>query len=329
MEIVNAKENIRKKEIEDVYGRTFKTLRVSLTNICNLACSYCVDATAQNSKTTLLQKTLTTNQYIEIISALHKILALDTVRLTGGEPTLYKELIPLIQGIKNAGIEHIKMTSNATKLADIAKKLKNAGLSAVNISLDAIDEDVSIHISKRNKLQNILEGIDKTIQSGINVKINCVVIKGENETQILKLVEFAKERNIIIRFLELMQMGHLFHNFQQYFFSEAEILDVISEKYIIHPISRATSATSKYWSTEDGYKFGIISNESDPFCNDCNRLRLDSYGNIYGCLSDNHPIKILDFIGDAEEIRVRLTQAIAQKKTKFSGSPLSMLHIGG
>ena len=94
-------------------------------------------------------------------------------------------------------------------------------------------------------------------------------------------------------------------------------------------MKRDPNATAKYWITNDHYKFGVISNVSDPFCNDCNRLRLDSYGNIYGCLSDNNPINISDYLYDEQKVKEKLTQALAQKKTKFSGSELSMLHIGG
>lgn len=322
-------ENVK---ISDVFGRTFKTLRVSLTNTCNLACTYCVDPS--NNKTplpdSLPKKTVITNeQYVKIISSLHNILEFDTVRLTGGEPLLYKQLIPLVKGVKDLGVNEIKMTSNATLLSNKAQELHNAGLTSINISLDAIDPDVSFTINQRAKLQKILDGIDRSTEAGMMVKINCVVMKGVNDNQIIKLLNYCEKRNITIRFLELMQMGHLYHNFEQLFFSEAEILRTISEQYKTTPLPRNPSATANYWTTDSGYKFGIISNVSDPFCNDCNRLRLDSYGNIYGCLSDNNPISILDCIDDEEQVKDRLIQALAQKKTKFSGSELSMLHIGG
>ncbi len=313
--------------ITDEFGRTFKTLRVSLTNTCNLACSYCVDTSKPKQVNDSQQKTLTTEQYIQLIQILHNILSLETVRLTGGEPTLYKELIPLINGIKNAGINQIKMTSNATQLDAI--NLKNAGLSSVNLSLDAIDNEISFNISKRKKIQQILTNIEKAIDAGMQVKINSVIVKGVNDNQLMKLFEYAKERSITIRFLELMQMGHLYHNYKEYFVSEKEIIKTINAHYDITPLNRDINATTKYWRTSDGYKFGIIANESDPFCNDCNRLRLDSYGNIYGCLSNNHPINILDCLDNEEELKIRLMRALKQKKTKFSGSGLSMLHIGG
>jgi cyclic pyranopterin phosphate synthase len=317
-------------KIEDQFGRTFKTLRVSLTNSCNLSCSYCVDSSAVKQNNNIEQhKVLTTEQYLKIIQVLNQTLALETVRLTGGEPTLYKELIPLIKGISETGIKNIKMTTNGSLLEKNIIELKIAGLSSLNISLDAIDADVSVYISKRKKLKDILTGIEKAIEAGVKVKVNTVVMKSVNDNQILKLLEFCKQKNITIRFLELMQMGHLYHNFQQYFYSEKEILKTISEHYNITLLKRNANSTAKYWETNDGYTFGIISNESDPFCNDCNRLRLDSYGNIYGCLSDNHPINLWNIIDDIEKVKEKLIFALSQKKTKFSGSPLSMLHIGG
>ena len=319
--------------ITDSFGRTFKTLRISLTNTCNLACTYCVDPTKTNHTTDSndknKQKPLQNEQYIEIVQVLHHTLEFDTIRLTGGEPTLYKQLVPLIKGISDLGISEIKMTSNGSLLANKARDLSNAGLTGINISLDALDPDVSFSISKRQNHQKVLAGIDKSIEAGIHVKLNCVVMKGINDHQIIKLFEYCKERNIAVRFLELMQMGHLYHNFEQLFFSEEEIVNTIAQHYDLTPIKRAPNATAKYWMTNDHYKFGIISNVSDPFCNDCNRLRLDSYGNIYGCLSDNNPINISDYLYDEQKVKERLTQALAQKKTKFSGSELSMLHIGG
>lgn len=319
--------------ITDSFGRTFKTLRISLTNTCNLACTYCVDPTKTNHKTDFIdknkQKPLSNGQYIEIVQVLHNALEFDTVRLTGGEPTLYKQLIPLIKGISEIGISEIKMTSNGSLLANKASDLRIAGLTSINISIDALDPDVSFSINKRQNHQKVLAGIDKSIEAGMHVKLNCVVMKGINDHQIIKLFEYCKERNIAIRFLELMQMGHLYQNFEQLFFSEAEIVNTIAQQYDLTLIKRVPNATAKYWITNDHYKFGIISNVSDPFCNDCNRLRLDSYGNIYGCLSDNNPINISDYLYDEQKVKEKLTQALAQKKTKFSGSELSMLHIGG
>jgi cyclic pyranopterin phosphate synthase len=221
------------------------------------------------------------------------------------------------------------MTTNGSLLAQKIADLQKAGLTSINISLDALDPQAYNKISRRKNLHRILDGIDKTIALGVGVKINCVVMKGVNDNQILPLFNFARERNIRIRFLEVMQMGHLYENFEEHFFSEKEIIQTIAQEYEFIELPREESATAKYFLMKDGYHFGVISNESDPFCNDCNRLRLDSYGNVYGCLSNNTAINISDYLQDRQEVKERLKEALAQKKMKFSGSKLSMLAIGG
>jgi cyclic pyranopterin phosphate synthase len=324
------------QEIVDKFGRTFKTLRVSLTQVCNLGCVYCVDESdkaadipAYASTDFLGKPALSTAQFADSIRLLHQILGLETIRLTGGEPTLYRELVPLVEAIHQIGVPAIKMTTNGSLLAQKITDLHKAGLTSLNISLDALNPQVYNQISRRKNLHKILLGIDKAIALGVGVKINCVVMKGINDSQILPLLGYARERNIRIRFLEVMQMGHLYENFEEHFFPERSIIELIAQQYDFIELPREDSATAKYFLMKDGYRFGVISNQSDPFCNDCNRLRLDSYGNIYGCLSNNTAIPMADYLHHPQEVKLRLQEALAQKKMKFSGSKLSMLAIGG
>src|SRR5690606_19238975 len=166
--------------------------------------------------------------------------------------------------------------------------------TSINVSLDAIDPEVYHLMSRRHDLSRTLRGIEAAQRLGIEVKINSVVMKGLNDCQILPLLEYAFERKIRIRFLEIMAMGHLHDTADQHFFSQEEILSRIDTHYPAFPLPRKPSSTSNYWQTRDGNIFGIVANESEPFCSDCNRLRLDAYGNIYGCLSSNNPISILE-----------------------------------
>jgi cyclic pyranopterin phosphate synthase len=266
---------------------------------------------------------------LQQIQQLHRVLDLDTIRLTGGEPLLYHELTELIKGIKESGIEKIKLTTNAFLLDRLAVPMKAAGLQSINVSLDAVDETMFFLMSKRNHVQKVLSGIDAAIDAGLQVKINAVIMKGMNENQIIPLLDFAFERNIPIRFLEIMAMGHLHDTAEKYLFTQEEILDAISKKYSFKKTVRSVASTANYWQTTTGHTFGIIANESEPFCQDCNRLRLDSNGNIYGCLSSNHPIALNS--NDEEGALIsKLQQAMDQKQQlKFTGSELSMLHIGG
>jgi cyclic pyranopterin phosphate synthase len=319
-------------EIRDQYSRTFKTLRLSLTSNCNLGCVYCVNST--DKENTLVNKNIAMS-YQEIVYAvkkIHELTGLETVRLTGGEPTLYKDLIPIIKEIRSIGIENIKMTSNGYLLKEMIPSLVEAGLNKINISLDAISRDGFNKISGRKNLEKILEAIDKGLEYGIEIKINAVILKNVNDDQIVPLFDFSKERNITLRFLELMQMGplHKAKEFEKYFVSEKEILNNLAAHTTFTPILRRPSDTANYWISEEGYKFGIIANESSPFCGDCNRLRLDSFGNIYGCLSNDAALSIRYELNDENKLREKLMEALSYKQElKFTGSAISMMAIGG
>jgi len=314
--------------IRDQYGRTFRTLRVSLLSHCNLGCVYCVAGEEE------LRKWNRTPdggpaELLEMIRRLHAQLGLETVRLTGGEPLLYSGLAGLVEGLRSMGISRIKLTTNGSLLERNAVSLKQAGLQSINVSLDAVDEEVFARMSRRNSVARIIRGIDAALDAGLAVKLNAVVMKGMNDGQVLPLLEFAFMRGITIRFLEVMAMGHLYHDSGRFLLSQQDILRLIGERYELTPLEREPSATARYWVTDRGQQVGIIANESEPFCRDCDRLRLDSSGNIYGCLSSNHPIPL--GIGETDvEWEEKLRLALGQKQAvRFTGSELSMLQIGG
>lgn len=317
--------------IEDQYGRTFKTLRISLTNTCNLGCVYCVQGEDVRKDMRASNASLSLDQLIQVVAELKALLPLDTIRLTGGEPTLYKELIPLIKALRHLGISNIKMTSNGYLLADMAADLAAAGLKEVNISLDAVDADVFYAVARRKELHRVLNAIERCKESGMEVKLNAVIMKGLNDSQVLPLLQYATQHNITVRFLELMKMGYYFSNeFERYFYSEKNILNTIAKHFRFVKEQRIEGATANYWITEEGHRFGIIANESSPFCGDCNRLRLDSNGNIFGCLSQNTAVPLYDALGDKEKLTERLRTALSHKQAvQFKGSALQMMAIGG
>ena len=324
--------------IADQYGRTFRTLRVSLLSHCNFGCVYCVageeelremNGSAGREQHEAAGRELKAAELLEIIRRLHERLELETVRLTGGEPLLYSGLVGLVGGLRSMGIRGIKLTTNGSLLDRKAVPLRQAGLQSINVSLDALDEEVFVRMSRRNSMSHVIRGIDAALDAGLVVKLNAVIMKGINEGQVLPLVEFAFSRGITIRFLEVMAMGHLYHHSDGYLLSQREILRLIGERYELAPLEREPSATAQYWMTDRGQRVGIIANESEPFCRDCDRLRLDSSGRIYGCLSSNRPIAL--GVGEtAAEWEEKLRAALAQKQAlRFTGSELSMLQIGG
>lgn len=315
-------------QLHDKYNRSFKTLRVSLLNTCNLGCIYCT--MGSDDEITYDHRPQTpAHHFIEKITALHQQLNLQTIRLTGGEPLLYRELDTVITGIKAIGIDDIKITTNAFLLERNALKLRQAGLHSINVSLDAMDGDTFFRMTRRKQLQRTLKGIETAIDCGLEVKINSVIMRGENHDQVLPLLDYALQKNIPVRFLEVMAMGHLFGKAEQHLFTQQDILDTIATRYNFIRLPRKPSSTANYWQTEQGGIFGIIGNESEPFCQDCNRLRLDAEGNIYGCLSNSNPIPLTDS-GNGITFNDKLQQAMQQKQSlHFAGSELSMMHIGG
>jgi len=315
--------------IQDTYGRTFKTLRVSLTSACNFGCTYCVtggmrsDIAAPNA--------LTYVQLAVVIDELHKLLKLTSVRLTGGEPLLYPYLVPLVELLSLKGIENIKMTTNGFLLKRKAEALAFSGVKEINVSFDAVTPQTFFAVTRRDSLTQVIEGIDAAIENGISVKLNSVIMRGMNEVEILPLLDFAMSRNIPVRFIELMRMGHLYSSdYERYFFSMDEIIDVIRKKYSTNYSYRSPSATAKCWTLDNGYQFGIIANESEPFCSDCDRLRLDSSGNIYGCLSEDKREYIADVIQSEILLTEKLQEALSHKQPfKFKGNEMKMIEIGG
>ncbi len=318
-------------EVRDELGRTFKTLRISLINTCNLSCVYCTCGSDEirHNTASAVERALSPKQLLSIISKLHRQLNLEVIRFTGGEPLLYPHLPEIVAGTKALGVKELKITTNGVLLETQVVALKHAGITSINVSLDAIDEEKFFLVSRRNNVNRILKGIDAAIESGLEVKLNAVIMKGMNEDQIIPLLNYAFDRNITIRFLEIMAMGYLHNKADKYFFSQGDVLEKISTYYSFNSLPRKAGSTANYWQTKTGNIFGIVANESAPFCGDCDRLRLDSEGNIYGCLSNNNPISIKD-VETKEELSSKLFETLEQKqKVKFAGSELSMLHIGG
>jgi len=253
--------------IADKYGRSFSTLRVSLLHHCNLGCVYCVSGNDELKQANGSGKgdTMAADRLLAMIDRLHRQLQLKTIRLTGGEPLLYPGLVELIRGIKAIGIPRIRLTTNGFLLERLALPLKEAGMQSINVSLDAIDEDVFFAMSRRHSVDRIIRGIDAALASGMNVKLNTVAMKGINESQLLPLAAFAAERGLKIRYLEVMAMGHLYAQADRHLLTQEEILDILSRRYILTPLDREASATARYWQAQGGPVIGVIANESEPF----------------------------------------------------------------
>ena len=300
--------------------RVFKKLRVSLTRSCNFVCPYC----AHDGKPVFEKNETPVGQFIEWIQKIIGHTSIEKIRLTGGEPTLYTAITELVNRLTKIIDAEISMTTNGHALLKMAAPLQSAGLRAVNISLDAIDEDVFRSMGGRS-FRAVIAGILHARDLGLQVKLNSTLMREMNENQILPLLQFARTEKLPLRFLELMQMGHLQYRQKSRLVSAKFILDMIRSEYNFTPLERSVSDTAQYFRMDDGYQFGIVGNASMPFCSDCDRLRLDATGRMFGCLSSANGIALSS--GDAEQI---LQAAMALKQPlKFIGSALVMREVGG
>ncbi|EMR55156.1 molybdenum cofactor biosynthesis protein A [Helicobacter pylori UMB_G1] len=239
------------------------------------------------------------------------------IRITGGEPLLRKGLDEFIAKLHAYNKEvALVLSTNGFLLKKMAKDLKNAGLSRVNVSLDSLKSDRVLKISQKDALKNTLEGIEESLKVGLKLKLNTVVMKGVNDDEILELLEYAKNRHIQIRYIEFMENTHAKDLVKG--LKEEEILDLIAQKYKIMETEKPKQGSSKIYTLENGYQFGIIAPHSDDFCQSCNRIRLASDGKICPCLYYQDAIDAKEAIinKDTKNIKRLLKQSVINKPEK-------------
>ncbi|WP_457564158.1 GTP 3',8-cyclase MoaA [Caminibacter sp.] len=275
----------------DSYNRTIDYIRVSVTSRCNFRCLYCMPNTPfeWEPKENILS-------YEEMFEFLR--LAIDEgvkkIRITGGEPLLRKDLDKFIKMLNDYKPSlDLALTTNGYYLKEYAKKLKDAGLKRVNISLDSLKPEVAAKIAQKDVLGKVIEGIEEALRVGLKVKLNTVVMRGINENEILDLLDYAKHRSVTIRFIEFMENERAYPGIKRV--GADEILEKIASKYSFTELPKDNSA-SRYFKMNDGYIFGVIEPHSDDFCKSCNRIRLTAEGYLIPCLFFNESYNIKEAI---------------------------------
>ncbi|MEJ8600860.1 GTP 3',8-cyclase MoaA [Helicobacter pylori] len=298
----------------DSFNRVIDYIRVSVTKQCNFRCQYCMPAAPLDFFDD--EELLPLDNVLEFLK-----IAIDEgvkkIRITGGEPLLRKGLDEFIAKLHAYNKEvALVLSTNGFLLKKMAKGLKNAGLSRVNVSLDSLKSDRVLKISQKDALKNVLEGIEESLKVGLKLKLNTVVMKGVNDDEILELLEYAKNRSIQIRYIEFMENTHAKSLVKG--LKEEEILDLIAQKYKIMETEKPKQGSSKIYTLENGYQFGIIAPHSDDFCQSCNRIRLASDGKICPCLYYQDAIDAKEAImnKDIKNIKRLLKQSIINKPEK-------------
>ena len=303
--------------MKDKFGREIDYLRVSVTDKCNLRCIYCMD---EKDNTFLKNDEKLTDDEIYRIVKESSELGIKKVRITGGEPLVKPNLVNLIGRINSiSGIEEIYLTTNGILLADMIDELALNGLKGVNISLDSLKEERFNKLTRLGKLNKVLESIDKAIALGIKVKLNTVIVNDINKDEIIDFVNLTKEKNIDVRFIELMPIGVAI-NYKGA--TNEEVLKIISENYSDYEeVARSKSGgPASYIKLKDAKgKIGFISAISNCFCEECNRIRLTPEGFLKQCLHFDYGIdlksKLRAGISD-EELRKLIYDNIYEKPEK-------------
>ena len=320
--------------IIDKLGRSFQNLRVSLTAACNYACTYCVP----NGKRLLASSDeMSGEDTIKAISLLIETAGIKKVRLTGGEPLLSNKFDLVATQINQLGLNDVSITTNGQLLPRKIKVISESGFRRINVSLDTLNATYFRQIARSGDLETVLRGIQMLQEVGISVKINMVPMRGHNDDQILPMLDYCLENNIELRFIELMKMGHLQnnHEFNSQFFGLEDILTLIGTAHQFKQIESPKDSTAVRYCVENLGRFGIIANESAPFCEGCNRLRLSANARIYGCLSStaSHSIKDILMLPRSKavvEMKKILGAAISAKQlSSFRGETTVMKFIGG
>ncbi|MGL2535664.1 GTP 3',8-cyclase MoaA [Helicobacter pylori] len=298
----------------DSFNRVIDYIRVSVTKQCNFRCQYCMPTTPLDFFDD--EELLPLDNVLEFLK-----IAIDEgvkkIRITGGEPLLRKGLDEFIAKLHAYNKEvALVLSTNGFLLKKMAKGLKDAGLSRVNVSLDSLKSDRVLKISQKDALKNALEGIEESLKVGLKLKLNTVVMKSVNDDEILDLLEYAKNRRIQIRYIEFMENTHAKDLVKG--LKEREILDLIAQKYKIIETENPKKGSSKIYMLENGYQFGIIAPHSDDFCQSCNRIRLASDGKICPCLYYQDAIDAKEAIinKDTKMMKRLLKQSVINKPEK-------------
>jgi len=298
----------------DSYDRVVDYLRVSVTERCNFRCQYCMPEKPFSwvPKENLLSfEELFEFMKVAINEGVKKI------RITGGEPLLREDLDKFIKMIYDYEPKiDLAMTTNAFLLKGTAQRLKNAGLKRINVSIDTLIPSVAEDIAGKNVLKNVLAGVEEALKVGLKVKVNMVPMKTVNANEIVDVLEYCKERNMSIRFIEYMENKFAKEGITG--LKSPELLTILKEKYNFEDEGFDGTSPSHYYKMDDGYRFGIIEPYADDFCAKCNRIRLTAEGQLIPCLYFDEAMSIAESIkkGDIKGAAAVLKEVVRTKPEK-------------
>lgn len=329
-------------DLQDSFGREHNYLRISITEHCNLRCSYCMP---EEGISLTPKSHLMTAEEIIYIAKTFVSYGVTKIRLTGGEPLVRKDAAAIIQELGKLGVD-LSITTNGILVPNFITTFKEANIKTINISIDSLVKEKFNKITRRNYFETVFDNIDLLIQEGFKVRLNVVLIKEFNDDEILDFIKLTKDKNIKIRFIEFMPFsGNQWDKTK--LVSYAEIMEIIQSEYAFSEIERLVDApndTAKNFKIKSYLgSFAVISSVTNPFCSTCNRIRLTADGKLKNCLFSNSETSLLETLRAGASILPLIQQNLLSKKAvragmdddlKFQNPELfsqnrSMIAIGG
>jgi GTP 3',8-cyclase len=301
--------------IIDSFNRVHDYLRISLTDNCDLRCFYCMPE--EDYQFTPNQQLMQADE-IEAIAKAFVLEGVKKIRLTGGEPLVRKDFADILQRLAKLGIE-LTMTTNGTRLHEFIETIKAAGLKSLNISLDTLQKERFLLMTKRDKQEQVMHNIKLALEGNILVKVNVVAMKGINDSEIIDFVNWTKNSPIHVRFIEFMPFDGNKWNSDKVITLQ-QILDKIGTQFEIEALPGLPHETAKKFKVP-GHQgtFAVISTMSAPFCGDCNRMRLTADGKMKNCLFSDAESDILGAYRKGENIIPLIHRNIGNKKQALGG----------
>lgn len=303
--------------LTDLHGRTHRSLRISIVDKCDLRCTYCMPEDQHFLKR---EELMTRTEIAGIARLFVERYGITRVRLTGGEPLLRPDVVDIVRDLHVLGVP-IGLTTNAMSLERHLDGLVDAGLRTINISLDTFDAERFRTIARRDGFDKVRAGIALALQRGLRVKVNMVVMRGVNDDELLSFVEFTRDHDVHVRFIEFMPFaGNRWGRERVYTY--AEMLGHISSVHPVRKLPDEAHSTAKAYRVK-GWPgtFAVISTVTEPFCGDCDRLRLTAEGKMRNCLFSREETDLLSVLRRGEDIAPLIEANVLGKHAMLGGLP--------
>jgi len=283
------------KQLIDQFGRQVDYIRLSITDRCDFRCVYCM---AEDMTFLPRDEVLSLEECARLIKAFVS-LGVTKVRITGGEPLVRKNALWLFEEIGSlTGLNELVLTTNGSQLKTQAQALKKAGVKRINISIDSLKPEKFKQITRTGRLEQVLDGLQASIDAGFEgIKMNTVLMRGQNDDETADLVQFAIDNKIDISFIEEMPLGEVDHTRNSTFVSNVDTLKLLQSKYLLTPSTHNSGGPARYWQVANSNtKIGFISPHSHNFCESCNRVRITCKGELYLCLGQEDKLDLMPLL---------------------------------